>query len=71
MSAIKLTIDGMTCEHCRKTVEDALMNVSGVWGVEVDLQERSADVQCDVVRVKLDELIAAVKAAGYEAEVAA
>lgn len=69
MSAIRLTIDGMTCEHCRKKVEAALMGVSGVWGVEVNLAERSADVQCDVRRAKPEELIAAVEAAGYRAEV--
>lgn len=70
MSAIKLTIDGMTCDHCRKTVESALMGVSGVWGVEVDLQSRFADVHCDAARVRVGELIEAVRSAGYSAEVA-
>ncbi len=70
MSSLMLTISGMTCEHCRKTVEDALMGVAGVWAAAVDLRRGSAEVQCDRARVRPDALVDAVKAAGYSAEVA-
>lgn len=69
VSAIRLTIDGMSCDHCRKTVEGALMGVSGVWAVEVDLRSGLADVHCDASRVRVGELTEAVRSAGYSAEV--
>ena len=40
------------------------------WGVGVDLAGRSAEVHCDVGRVPVEELVAAVSAAGYGADLA-
>jgi Cu+-exporting ATPase len=34
----KLTVDGMSCMHCVKNVHDALMNISGVISVDIDLK---------------------------------
>lgn len=58
-----LKIRGMTCDHCRKNVENALDSVDGTWAT-VDLQKREA-----LVRSKrpIDEsaLEQAVARAGY------
>ena len=40
-----LAVAGMTCQGCRKHVEDALATVDGVTSVEVDLKNASASVQ--------------------------
>lgn len=69
MAAIQLTITGMTCDHCRKRVEEALKGVSGVYGVFVDLNAGTAEVDCDNSSTT-DALIAAVKSAGYDAAAA-
>ena len=58
-----LKITGMMCEHCKSHVETALRAVSGVTDVAVDLKNGTATVQGGQVA----ELIAAVKAAGYDA----
>lgn len=66
MEPTTLEVTGMTCGHCRKAVQEALEGVAGVKRVEVDL---------DAGRVTVDgravpgDLIAAVEAEGYGAEV--
>jgi len=37
-------IDGMSCGHCSKRVEDALKGVKGVKSVNVSLEEKKAEV---------------------------
>ena len=37
-------INGMSCGHCSKRVEDALKSVNGVKSVKVSLDEKKADV---------------------------
>ncbi len=59
----ELTIQGMTCGHCKKAVEDALSSVDGVSQVEVDLDAGRATVEGG----SLDAMIAAVAEEGYTA----
>ena len=44
MSETVLKIEGMTCMHCKMTVEKALKRVPGVTGVQVDLGKKQAVV---------------------------
>ncbi len=60
----KLSITGMTCNHCVKNAEKALEGVAGVESVEVSLEPGSAIV---IGEADSAQLIAAVKEAGYEA----
>lgn len=64
----RLKVTGMTCDNCRRHVEDALKGVEGVSAAKVDLMFHKADVTYDPQKTTLDRLVAAVKAAGYEAE---
>jgi copper chaperone len=65
---IKLAINGMTCEHCVKAVNEALAEVPGVEKVvDVDLERGEARVEGNVDTI---QLIAAVEEEGYEAKVA-
>lgn len=41
----KLSIEGMTCNHCVGSVDKALRAVPGVTDVKVDLASKSAVVQ--------------------------
>ena len=50
-----LNIDGMTCDHCRRAVEEALQNVAGVRSVEVHLDSGIANVTGAVERKRLVE----------------
>lgn len=59
-----ITVEGMSCEHCEQTVEEALSGVGGVESVDVDREAESATVEGDADE---DELVAAVEDAGYDA----
>ncbi len=62
----KLTIEGMSCMHCQKHVKEALEKVKGVKQAEVSLEKKEALVTCKD-KVTKENLIEAVKNAGYEA----
>lgn len=57
----------MTCGHCKQKVEDALKGVDGVFGVFVDQEGGSAEVEFDGGRTDVPTLVAAVEAVGYGA----
>ncbi len=59
-----LSIDGMTCNHCKMHVTEALLKVAGVKSATVDLAKKSAIVESDTP-VSDDELKNAVSEAGY------
>ena len=60
-----IKVSGMTCPHCVKNVAKALQAEPGVEQVDVSLENGEAVVAGSADR---DALVAAVKAAGYEAE---
>ena len=62
---LQLSIQGMTCPHCKETVEAALLRVPEVEAVQVDLNKALARVKAD--GVKVPTLIMAVEKAGYRA----
>lgn len=68
-SKATLKIDGMSCEHCVKTVTKALEELDGVKKARVKLKRGLADVTYDSDKIGVDGLIAAVVEAGYEAKV--
>lgn len=66
---IELTVRGMTCGHCEMRVTKALTGVEGVRKAEVDREREQAIVSVDPkAEVAMESLVAAVEAAGYQAE---
>jgi len=67
---IELTVRGMSCGHCEMRVSKALSAIEGVKKVEVSHEKGLAVVTLEPkAEVDVAALIAAVAAAGYEAEV--
>ncbi len=62
---IELDITGMTCDHCVRSVTNALKDVEGVSDAVVSLENKQAVVTAE--EVDLAALIAAVEEEGYEA----
>ncbi len=60
-----LTVEGMMCEHCQARVEKALAAVKGVKRAQVDLEAKTATVECGLL-VGDKALKQAVTDAGYE-----
>jgi copper chaperone CopZ len=59
-----ITVEGMSCEHCEQTVEDALEDVSGVTSVDGVRNAERATVEGDA---ETADLVSAVDDAGYDA----
>ena len=55
-------IEGMSCSHCVKRVEDALKEIDGVSKVKVDLKEKSAmiisskEISKNMIKDKIEEV---------------
>ena len=65
-----LSIKGMTCEACEKTIKETLMEVEGVHNVvKVSHEEGKAWVCYAPDKVKTDDLTASITRKGYRAEV--
>ncbi|WP_018131871.1 heavy metal translocating P-type ATPase [Effusibacillus pohliae] len=62
-----LSISGMTCAACSTRVEKALKKVDGVLNANVNLASEKATVEYIPGKTNIDQLIAAVQKAGYEA----
>ena len=66
MQKTKLKINGMSCQHCVKTVTDALTELEGVQRAKVNLRKGEAVVRFDALHVTPTHLKAAVTEAGFE-----
>jgi len=64
-SILELKITGMTCDHCVRSVTNALQDVPGVVAATVNLGAGLAVVEGD--HLDPAALIAAVQEEGYEA----
>lgn len=59
-----ISVEGMHCEHCEQTIEDALQGVAGVSDVHVDRENEAATVEGEPDE---NDLVRAVEDAGYTA----
>jgi len=66
IESLHLTVHGMTCGNCARTVERKLAGTPGVTKAVVDLKGEAADVEYDVGLVKPEVLAEAVRKLGYE-----
>ena len=64
---ITLSVPGMSCGHCETAVTTEVGKVAGVASVTVDLVSKNVVVAGEAFDI--DEIVAAVDEAGYEATV--
>ncbi len=69
MANLKLTVEGMTCQGCVRSVEKKLSNVPGVASARVDLEAKRATVAYDSTRTTAEQMIAAVEQIGFNASI--
>lgn len=68
MKKITYEIAGMHCVNCAKTIEKSIKKVKGVKSVAVNFAADSAQVELDEAKTKTEDIISAIKEAGYEAQ---
>ena len=68
MATATLKVTGMSCEHCVRTVTNALQSTTGVRDAKVDLKAGKAVVDYDESQTTPGVLANAVTDEGYTAE---
>ncbi|MDE0012764.1 MAG: copper ion binding protein [Candidatus Poribacteria bacterium] len=66
MQKTKLKIGGMSCQHCVKTVTDALTELEGVQRAKVNLRKGEAVVRFNELRITPTNLRDAITEAGFK-----
>jgi Cu+-exporting ATPase len=67
LDIVSFPVEGMTCASCVNRITRFLDKVEGVEEAHVNLASESATVRFDPARATVDDLVAAVDAAGYVA----
>jgi copper chaperone len=65
--SIQLKIEGMTCDHCVRSVTNAVKDVPGVADAKVSLETNSAVIEGD--QIDVNRIIEAIEEEGYSASV--
>ena len=65
----RLKTSGMHCRSCSMLVDMTLGDIAGVEESRTDLASGTTEVRFDPAMVSVEALIAAVRSAGYDAEV--
>lgn len=63
---IVLTVEGMSCGHCRQRVEDGLKALKGVKEAMVSLEQKQATVTYLPGKITPDEMKRAIRELGFE-----
>lgn len=61
-----LNVQGMTCGHCKMSVEGALKKLEGVTDAEVNLDAGQVDVTFDDSKVNVPAMKEAIEDQGYD-----
>lgn len=65
MTERTLTVEGMSCGHCKAAVEEELGKLEGVQYSDADFAAGAVEVRYDDSKVSDDDLKGAVEEAGY------
>jgi copper chaperone len=66
MQTIQISIEGMTCGGCVKSVTGVLQKIDGVSSVNVSLEQKRADIQYDESKTSPAAFKQAIEDAGYD-----
>jgi P-type Cu+ transporter len=69
IETVSFPVEGMTCASCVNRITRFLSKVEGVEEANVNLASESATIRYDADRIGVEDLVAAVDAAGYVARV--
>ena len=63
----KLSVEGMTCQHCVKRVTKIIEKAPGVSGVKVSLENKEALFICDSAVINVHDIVKAINDFGFTA----
>jgi copper chaperone len=66
MEKTVIKVEGMSCGHCAKAIEEAVGALDGVAAVTVGLENKTAAVDYDPARCALAQIKAEIEEQGFE-----
>ncbi len=66
MTTVTISVPGIHCDHCKRSIEGALVPLAGVSSARVDIDSRTVTVEIDQARVDRAQLVAAIEDQGYD-----
>ncbi len=63
---ITLTIEGMTCGGCAKSVNQALQQLAGVNDAHANFEQKNATIIFDNEQISINQLVEAIEDAGFD-----
>lgn len=67
MAKIQFSIEGMHCGSCAAGIKMILDNTDGVLNASADWDSKSGEVEYDEEKIKLEDILKAIKELGYKA----
>ncbi|MBP1969927.1 copper chaperone [Virgibacillus natechei] len=61
-----IDVQGMTCGHCKSSVEGSLKELNGITAVEVDLSTGKVAVTYEEEKVTVEDMREAIEEQGYD-----
>ncbi|OLO40344.1 copper resistance protein CopZ [Alkalihalophilus pseudofirmus] len=61
-----IKVNGMTCGHCKASVEGALSKLEGVTKAEVSLENKEVTVEFNENQVTIDKLKSEIEDTGFD-----
>jgi copper chaperone len=68
MTQITLVVPGISCGHCKSSIEGAVASLDGVARAEVSVSKRTVDVEYDPAQLDLAAIVSAIDDQGFEVE---
>ncbi|MCE4050800.1 MULTISPECIES: copper chaperone CopZ [Bacillaceae] len=68
MQSVTLNVQGMSCGHCVKAVEESVGELEGINQVSVKLDKALVEVSFNETQVSLDKIKETIEDQGYDVE---
>lgn len=65
---IKFSVPGISCDHCKASIEGAVAPADGVGRVEVDVADKTVTVEHDPGLIAQASLVGLIEEQGYDVE---
>ena len=66
MTSKTLSVPEISCGHCKSSIEGAVAPLDGVTRVEVQIDEKTVDIDYDGTDGTFDTIVAAIEDSGYD-----
>jgi copper chaperone len=66
VTTMTISVPEIHCDHCKHSIEGALVPLPGVRSARVDIDARTVTVEVDAAHADRGQLIAAIEDQGYD-----